>query len=77
MVVRSTNRSPRGPGFGFQHPPGDLESSVTVVLEDPKPSSGLHEYQTCTHHTDTWLGKTLKHIKSRKESDAKSTRRTQ
>lgn len=55
----------------------DWQSPITVVLEDPKPSSGLHEYQTCTHHTDTWLGKILKHIKSRKECDADSKCSTQ
>lgn len=35
------------PGFGYQHPHGASQPSVTPLPRDPKPSSDLHGHQAC------------------------------
>lgn len=39
-------------GFDFQDPNDSSQSSVTLVPGHPMPSSGLHENQVHTWHTD-------------------------
>lgn len=42
------------------------QPSITAGREDPKPSSQLHKHWACTCYTDTYVGKTLTHMKSNK-----------
>lgn len=37
--------------------------SLTPVLEDPMPSSGLYGHQPCIWYTDIYAGQTLIHLK--------------
>lgn len=52
----------QGPGLGFQHQHGCLQSYVTPVPGDP-PSSDLLRHQTCRWHTHMHSGKIPIYIK--------------
>jgi hypothetical protein len=50
-VVKSTDHPSRGSGFGFHHPHGGSQPSVTPVPKDLIPSSDLQGYCTQVVHT--------------------------
>lgn len=58
-VVKSTGCSLREPEFDSQQPHGDSQPSLTVISEDPMPSSDFLRHQALWRCTD----KTPKHTK--------------
>ena len=61
-VVGSSDCSSREPKFDPQHPHGSSQQSVTLVPEDPMPSSGFSRHQACTWYTNIHVDKTLIHV---------------
>lgn len=57
-MVKSPHWSCR-PGFDSQFPPGSSKPSVTLVLGDLTPSSGLHSHQEGTWYICIYAGQTL------------------
>lgn len=52
-TVTRSSCSSKGSRFNSQHPHGGSQPSVTPVLRDPTPSSGLHRNQAHTWYIDT------------------------